>query len=400
MIWTVVLVPTIIEMARGWRPLLGDDATITLRAYQVLSWHPPLVGMHSDAQIPGHILYDLGPLQFWLLAVPVHIDHLQGALWGSALIVGLVLSVAVEAMWSVRRWFACVVMALAVADLAWTVPSIFGHQLWNADFGLVFLLASVVLAWAVALGSFGWWPVLVFTASVTVQAQLFYALVAVSLVVVCPFLGSWHAGRPRRHRWLMAGAEVAIVCWLAPLFQEFFGRFGNMTGLLTARRQASTGLAYGLRNLGGIAWPGPLPLRQYDPDTSSSSLGSEPVLAGVLVLVVIAVIACVGWRHRRKDLATLATIGLICSVGAVIDFASIPRVNLGSLSWLVTMLWLVGFLWWLIVVWAVIEVVYAHSAQRVSLGNHASPSSAAASSSECSSCSASPASGSFRLSPR
>lgn len=374
-IWTIVLVPTVIEMIRGWRPLLGDDATITLRSYQVLSMHPPLVGMQSEAGIAGHSLYNLGPLQYVLLAVPIHIDHLQGALWGSALILGLVLSVAVEATWSVRRWLACVLVALAVADLAWTVPSVFGHQLWNANFGLAFLLASIVLTWAVALGSFGWWPVLVFTASVAVQAQLTYALVAVSLVIACPFLGGWHSGRPRRFRWLMIGVGVGIVCWLPTFIQEVFGSFGNVTGLFMARGQASFGFTFGLRNLGGIAWPGPLPVRQYGTYTSFTSLRSGPAVAGVVVLVVMAVIAGVAARYRRRDLAALATIGLICSVCVVVDFASVPRVNAGSLSWLVTILWLVAYFWWLIVVWAVIEVVRAQLLQRVSIRVHPSPSS-------------------------
>jgi len=373
-IWTIVLVPTVIEMIRGWRPLLGDDATITLRSYQVLSLHPPLVGMHSDALGAGHMLYDLGPLQFVLLTVPIHIDHLQGALWGSALIVGLVLSVAVEAMWSVRRSLACVLVALAVADLAWTVPSVFGHQLWNANFGLAFLLASIVLAWAVALGSFGWWPVLVFTASVTVQAQLFYGLVVVSLVIVCPFLGVWHSGRSKRFRWLTTGLAVGIVCWIPTLLQEVFGSYGNLTGVLAARREATLGFAFGLRNVAGMAWPRPLAVRQYDPATSFSSLGSEPVVAGVVVLAVIAVVAAVAARYGRKDLAALATIGLLCSVCVVADFASVPRINTGSLSWLVTMLWIVAYLWWLVVVWAVIEVARARSLQRVSLRLGPSPS--------------------------
>ena len=82
LIWTIVVVPTALEMARGWRPLNGDDATIALRSYQVLSLHPPLVGMHSDLFDHGRLLYDLGPLEFVLLTIPVHIDHLQGAVWG------------------------------------------------------------------------------------------------------------------------------------------------------------------------------------------------------------------------------------------------------------------------------------------------------------------------------
>ena len=367
-IWTIVLVPTVIKMIRGWRPLVGDDATITLRAYQVLSLHPPLVGMHSDAYVPGHILYDPGPLQFVLLAVPVHIDHLQGSLWGSTLLVGLALSLAVEAMWSVRRWLGCVLVALAVADLAWAWPSVVGHQLWNPNFGLFFMLASIVLAVAVALGSFGWWPVLVFTASVTVQSQLFYGLIVVSLVVVCPFLAGWHSGRPRRFRWLMIGVGVGIVCWLPTLIQQVFGSYGNLGGLLTARHQALFGLAFGVRNLGGIVWPTPLPTRQHDmytnltppldpdppclvPSCSSCSRSSpaSPRATGART-----------WpRWRRSD----------CSARCVSWSTShqYRRVNVGSLSWLVPMLWVMAFLWWVIVAWALIEVVRAWAIQRVSL---------------------------------
>lgn len=372
-IWTVVLVPTVIEMFRGWRPLLGDDATISLRAYQVLSSHPPLVGMHSDVSVPGHILYDLGPLQFFLLTVPVHIDHLQGALWGSALIIGIVLSVAVEAMWSVRRWMACVVVALAVADLGWTVPSLFGHQLWNADFGLAFLIASVVLAWAIALGSFGWWPVLVFTASVTIQAQLFYGLIVVSLLILSPLLGAWHSGWPKRFRWLLVGVGIGVLCWLPSLLQEAFGSYGNMSGLLTAKRQASLGLTFGLKNLGGIVWPGPLSLRQYNSNLSYRALGSEPVVAGMVVLILIATVAVAAWHYKRKDLAVLGTIGLICSLCTLIGFASVPRVNVGSLSWLVAVLWVIAYLWWIIIVWGAIELVRAFTTQKVPLHSRSSP---------------------------
>ncbi len=319
------------------------------------------------------MLYDLGPLQFVLLTVPVHIDHLQGSLWGSALVVGAVLSVAVEAMWFVRRWLACVLVALAVADLAWTVPSVFGRPVWNANFGLAFLLASIVLAWAVALGSFGWWPVLVFTASVTVQAQLFYALAPVTLVIVCPFLGAWHSGRPERYRWLTIGTAVGLACWIPTLLQEAFGSFGNLTGVLMARSEATLGFADGLRNVGGIAWPSPLPFRQYDTLASFTSLGSGPVAAGVVVLVVIAAIAAVAARFGRKDLATLAAVVLVFSACAVVDFASVPRKSVDSLSWLVTMLWIVAYLWWLTVGWAVIEVVRTWAFRKTPLVRRPAP---------------------------
>ena len=152
-------------------------------------------------------------------------------------------------MWTLRRPVACVAVALAVVDLAWTAPSVFAHQIWNANFGLVFLLASIVLAWAVAVGSFGWWPVLVFTASVTVQAQLFYALMVV---------------QPRdRPFWSMA-FRVAETLALVDDRRRCGDRLlasdphtgglrilsGISTGLLAARTRRTDGLAFGLRNMG------------------------------------------------------------------------------------------------------------------------------------------------------
>src|ERR1035437_6606806 len=86
--WTVILLPTVLEMARGWRAL-DDDATISLRSYQVLSLHPPLLGQFSTVSYgTGHLLFDPGPLLYWLLAIPVHIDPAQGGLWGGALCCG------------------------------------------------------------------------------------------------------------------------------------------------------------------------------------------------------------------------------------------------------------------------------------------------------------------------
>jgi hypothetical protein len=172
-VWTVVLVPALGEMVDGWRPL-QDEATISLRAWQVFSLHPPLLGQFSTTSVgTGHLIFDPGPLQFWLLALPVHIDPNQGALWGAALLVGLVLSLAIEALWRTGRAWACGLVAFALLDIAWLIPSVFARPAWNPDFAIPFVLTSIVLAWVVATGSLKWWPWLVFTASVAVQAELF-----------------------------------------------------------------------------------------------------------------------------------------------------------------------------------------------------------------------------------
>ena len=57
----------------GWEPT-DDKAIIATRAWDVLTRHPPLVGQYSEAgYVTGHPAHDLGPMLYWLLAVPVRI---------------------------------------------------------------------------------------------------------------------------------------------------------------------------------------------------------------------------------------------------------------------------------------------------------------------------------------
>ncbi len=56
-----VIVATIGAVAHGWVPL-GDDAIIVVRAYDVLSTHPPLLGPYStSSQLIGHPVLSPGP---------------------------------------------------------------------------------------------------------------------------------------------------------------------------------------------------------------------------------------------------------------------------------------------------------------------------------------------------
>lgn len=74
-IWSTLVVPAVIELSDGWRPI-RDDAMISIGSYQVFSAKSPLVGVWSQASagLP-HAIFGLGPLLFWLLAVPVHLDR-------------------------------------------------------------------------------------------------------------------------------------------------------------------------------------------------------------------------------------------------------------------------------------------------------------------------------------
>ena len=83
----------------GWMPT-GDDAAIALRSWNSLTAHGPLVGQATRL---AHGVFDPGPLEYWLLAIPVHISPNHGVLWGAAICCMAACSLAIEAAWAVRR---------------------------------------------------------------------------------------------------------------------------------------------------------------------------------------------------------------------------------------------------------------------------------------------------------
>src|SRR5262249_2795110 len=141
----------------------------------------PLVGQATRL---GQGKFDLGPLEYWLLTVPVHLDPRHGSLWGAGLCCMLAGSLAIEAAGSA----AGVPGGLAgggrvPAIIAW-YPEIAVGPSWNPSVGAMFFLAALAAAWAVMSGNRGWWPVLVVCASIAAQAHLMFALASVSIVVL------------------------------------------------------------------------------------------------------------------------------------------------------------------------------------------------------------------------
>jgi hypothetical protein len=358
-VWATLLVPLAVVLARGWIPS-GDDAAIAIRSYQTLTIHPPAIGLVSTAGTTAHYVFDPGPLLFWLLALPVRIDPLHGALWGAAILSGIILSVAIEALWSARQWLGCAVVAFAIADYLLFAPAVIENIMWNAYFPIPFFIAAIALAWIVAGGSFGWWPVLVFAGSVAAQSQLIFTLPAAALVVTAPLIAMLLTGRPARLRWLVTGLAVGAACWLAPLIQGI-GANSNLSALATSGRGLPRmGLRWGLQTLGTIGSPSPLWLHHLPlfPDrllTYFSVLGSinanSPVL-GIGVLVVIAVIAVVAHRAGRTMLAAVSIVALVCSTTTGLAFGLVPAQNSLSFAYMIDILWAVSILVWSAVVWA------------------------------------------------
>ncbi len=371
-VWLAVIASTIEELAAGWRPL-EDNAAIAIKALQSLSLHPPLVGLASSAATgSGHVIYDPGPLLFYSLALPVHVSPTYGLLIGAMVIIGIALSLAIESAWSTGQWVGGAIMALAVLDLWWLMPSVFESLPWNAFLPLLLLPSIVLLAWAVALGRTGWWPVLVVIASLAAQSQLLFVAPAAALTGTALVLGgfaTWRAevdgsdardggkhvasGAWRRWRWVLVGFAVGGFCWAAPLIQET-GSNGNLSALGASRGLPTLGWRAGLRQAGQIFSGRPLWATRL-PSSAAGLFGlfARPqVWQGALALCLLVLTSIAALLKGRKALGTLAVIATIATLSVVVTFAAYPRKNLFSLGYLINIIWIVNILEWSVLLWA------------------------------------------------
>src|SRR5215469_244136 len=90
--WIPFLISAVSSWLGDWR-VVGDGAMIALGSWATFT-HLPLVGLPNE--FPGSP-HDLGPAEYWLLAIPVHADPARGVLWGAALLCMIAASLAIEA---------------------------------------------------------------------------------------------------------------------------------------------------------------------------------------------------------------------------------------------------------------------------------------------------------------
>jgi hypothetical protein len=338
----------------GWRPV-SDIAGIALRSWNTISLNGPQVGQATRL---AHGVYDLGPLQYWLLAVPVHLDPIHGVLWGAALWCMLACSLTIEAAWSVSGQWGGLVAAGAILGAILWIPAIASLPCWNPWFGMMYFLASFAAAWAVMAGNRGWWPVLMVTASIAAQAHLMFAVAAAALVFTALVVGVVDTYRERAsYRWAVIGFLAGLACWIAPLIQEFTARTGNLTALIdsqgTARRVG--GLTFGLKAVAASVQPPPVWWSPLSSIPGLSVVHGRSAAVGAAVLVLTAVALAVAVRPlRSRWAAALAGISLLASVTAVISYSALPVTDIAtpntafnSLNYLMAPMYPVGVLAWL-----------------------------------------------------
>jgi hypothetical protein len=355
--WLPFVTGTVRLVRDGWFPL-GDNAAIALRSWNSLTAHGPLVGQATRL---AHGVFDPGPLEYWLLAIPVHISPTHGILWGATICCMAAVSVAIEAAWAAGGELAgLAASALTIGMVLW-LPAIAVPPSWNPSFGAIFFLAALAAAWAVLCGHRGWWPALVVTASIASQAHLMFALASVTLVLLTLVVGVIDTVRskPARatagYRWAIIGVLLGVACWIGPFIQQFTSRDGNLSKLIANSESGlgpRTGWVFAVKAISAAVQPVPL---WWKSSLSAGRIASEisahspwPGVIALLILVV-AIAAALGPLRSRR-LAALAAVTLVLSLGALVTYSSIPvrPTTLLTLAYLIMLILPLGVGCWLV----------------------------------------------------
>jgi hypothetical protein len=332
--------------------VIADGAVIALRSWDVLTPYGPLVGQATQLRNGA---FDPGPLEYWLLAIPVHIDPRAGVVWGAALWCMLAASLAIEAARSAFGAFGGLAASgIIIGTVAWQ-PLVAAQPFWNPWFGVIFFLATLAAGLAVVSGRRGWWPVLVVTASVAAQTHLMFALASAALVLVALVAGLADTIRARAgYWWAVLGLMAGAACWIAPFIQQFTSRRGNLSlliGSLGARQSA--GPAFALKALTASGLPPTVwwqPSLAFRSEGIASQISGRAPAFGVAMLALTAAVLAVAVRPlRSRRLAALAAVSLLASGAVLVTYWGIPVHNLGrrDQNYLLIILLPVGLLAWL-----------------------------------------------------
>jgi hypothetical protein len=359
-----ILVSVIRAITTGWVPV-GDRAIIATRAYDVLTTHPPLLGQYSAASGAfTHQTHSLGPMLYWILAIPA---HFFGA-WASSVTMGLVNVLCVVGVAALARrrggvpllLAACLALVLMTASL----PAEIYHDSWNPSAGVLPLTLLIFLCWAIACGEYKLLPLAVLIASFVAQCHLSFAPPAAALLLVAA--AGLTARRQWRRRCVLISAGVAVVCWVAPVVEQVIHPPGNfVTVLRSIGNQGPTlGATAGWRAVERAVGIPPWWLvprqsvgdRLYDLFHPASTLSA---LSTVIVLLALAGLAATGLRKHRDDVVAAAVSALMLSVALGSVASSTPSGHLLFLTVGYTLWWgsVAGMWAWLALGWGLATIL-------------------------------------------
>lgn len=373
-------------LSTGWQPL-GDSAQIVVRSRDVLTQHHPFLGAwSSSSQDVGQDLNNLGPLYVDLIA-PFTKIHPWG---GAALGIGLVNAASVVGVWAVARRLFGPLGAVGAMGATLALEASMGSQaLLEARQQIALLLPFWCLLWvAVALWDGRAWalPAAVFLGSLVIQTHftfVYQVLIVAALSTVAMVRTRSRQAGVRSSRELGMGltfgwtAIVALVCWIQPLWDQFFGlgNLGKVLGAGGADDAGTTGAASLRPGLGGgVELVARTSLRPpfWFPGSLGTALGDEPITgkvqgsAGAWLTVgawALGLVLLAAWarRHERRPLGALAGVSLVTLLASVVAASLIPPAAFTVLPpqnyyWM----WPVSLLLTVTVVAGVVAVVVHH----------------------------------------
>lgn len=329
----VVVLVGIRAAVDGWLPV-GDEGYFALRSRDVFSRHPPLLGTASSASTySGSPTSHPGPLQFFVLAVPVAVLGVgAGTVIGTALINAISIGATVALVRSRLGVVAGAVSAVCLVGLAWAIGSVILHDPWG-PFAVVLPFALFVVAVGLAAGGEARvLPVAAFVGSLVLQTHASYVLLVPGLALVGVIGVLLHDRTRATLRWVGLAAGVTLLCWIPPLVQQVRNEPGNLVALWQAAHAEGPGSVSVQQAVYIVAGTVALPPFWFPPGFENAgplynSLDSSqrmPVgnVAAAVVVLLLAVATVSAWRRRdRIVLGALAT----AIVGLVLAWVSILR---------------------------------------------------------------------------
>jgi hypothetical protein len=396
-----VLVATVRAVRDGWLPV-ADMGVVATRAWDVLTSHTPLVGQYSYAgRVTGKITHSLGPMLYWLLALPAHFGSPASITWT----MGIVNTLAILGVVALARRRGGVVLmfaaAIALALMCQSLAAETFHDIWNPSAALFPFTLLIFLCWSLACGEYRLLPITALVASFVLQANLTYLPPTLGLLAVgvaglvvsrvevhrrrlAVATGSTSDARSAAHpppargglgtqrpldgpagrsvlRWALAALAVVAIFWSAPVIDELSERTGNIT--LVARSattpKATLGASVGwhavVRAVGVRPWWLYVPIdrwqRQYDVREPNRL---HAVVSCVALLAALFAAMLVGFRRGRRDVGAGALIGLVLCGALAAVAASTPSAPSVTLTLAYTMWWgsQVGMWVWLMLAWS------------------------------------------------
>jgi hypothetical protein len=341
-----VMASTFRGLRDGWVPT-GDDGIIASRAIDVLTAHTPLLGQYSvTSELIGAEVRSLGPLLYWVLAVPARIGPEAMTLAMGALNVATVIAI----VWVAERRGGRPLMfaaAAVVALLANSVPPEVHSDVWNPSAAVLPFTLLILLSWSLACGDGRLLPLTALVASFVVQCHLTYLLPSAGMLVVgAAGLLVRNPDRRALRRPALVAAAVALVCWSAPLIEQATHRPGNFIRVVEAATTDEPGLGtHAGRNavIHTVGLP-PWWVQRWNGNVDRFvDVGTYPGLpatvTAVLLIAALGVVTLLGLRRRRRALWSAGAIALVLCASVAVVATATPETG--------TLFYSIGYtLWW------------------------------------------------------